>query len=124
MTNGEYELAQLRALGCVAGGPLAVSPRGGRRGELPPPMVPTMPVLESRVPPRSVLPQNPATRGTPAVTSAPTSSAPGPSRAIPVQRAGRTYYSPDGVSGQRVGRIMLNSDGTTGQVIGGTMFTR
>jgi len=116
MTNAEYELAQLRALGAVGEGRPAVAPPSSFR---------TTPNLARGETTRLILPQaQPVPRSTAAagVSSLPVAGRPAPVRTGPVQKVGSTYLGPGGATSRRVGSIMLNSDGTTGQLIGNTII--
>ncbi|MEX1044810.1 MAG: hypothetical protein WEC73_01670 [Chthoniobacterales bacterium] len=116
MTNAEYEMAQLRALGAVGEGRPLVAP---------PSSVRTTPDLVRGETTRLVMPVvRPAPRSSTAVGTLPLSVAgrPAPGRTGPVQKVGSSYIGPGGVTSRRVGSIMLNSDGTTGQLIGNTII--
>jgi len=116
LTNAEYEMQQLRALGAI----------GDARSAAPPP-TPTRATpdlvrgdtFRLITPVRSNLPKPPAATGTPSATVV------GPqatTRSGPVQKVGSSYIGPGGATSRRVGSIMLNSDGTTGQLIGNTII--
>jgi hypothetical protein len=114
MTNAEYELAQLRALGAATDGP-----GGHETGDI---RVVRDDAVQTRLnlaPPNRILTPAPGTPTSPGAV-APTTSA--SSRTGPVQKAGAIYIGPGGTSSRRVGAIMINSDGTTGQMIGNTIF--
>lgn len=116
LTNAEYEMAQLRALGAIGnGGPPAVVPDSLR----------TAPDLVLGETTRLIMPvtQPKARSGAAAGAGSPTMAVrPAPARTGPVQKVGSSYLGPGGVTSRRVGSIMLNSDGTTGQLIGNTII--
>jgi hypothetical protein len=116
LTNAEYEIQQLRALGAIGDGhPAALPPPSVRpapdlvRGE-------TMRLIRPEVRP---MPRSAAAAG---ALSPPVAEPPAPVRTGPVQKVGSTYLGPGGATSRRVGSIMLNSDGTTGQLIGNTII--
>lgn len=116
MTNAEYEMAQLRALGAVG---------EGRPSVLPPSSIRTAPDLVRGETTRLIRPEvRPVPRSPAAAGALPPSAAgrPVPGRIGPVQKVGSSYIGPGGATSRRVGSIMLNSDGTTGQLIGNTII--
>jgi len=116
LTNAEYEMQQLRALGAIG---------DGRPADLPPPSVRPAPDLARGETTRLILPQVqlvPRSTAAAGVSPPPVAGRPAPVRTGPVQKVGSTYLGPGGVTSRRVGSIMLNSDGTTGQLIGNTII--
>lgn len=120
-TNQEYELAQLRELGCAKPGTGGLNPTGLPDRAPPRTQMPVPPVNEARLPvppPQTITPR---TTATPTTSAAVPRSTTAPNTTGPVQRVGSTYMGAGGSMSRPVGAIMMNSDGTTGRLIGNTI---
>lgn len=116
MTNAEYEMSQLRALGAATDAEVGDETVVARpfRDET----VRSQPNLAQ---PNRLLTPAPRTPTLPVVVAPGKATS---SRTGPMQKAGAIYIGPGGASSRQVGAIMINSDGTTGQMIGNTIFSR
>lgn len=118
MTNAEYEMAQLRALGAIDTGQGTMMARRPARAVPDPAARDTSRLIAPDWRP-PLFRQTTTARGTLPAVPARQVWAP---RTGPVQKIGSSYIGPGGTTSRKVGAIMINSDGTTGQLIGNTII--